>query len=847
MPPLTEEDQRKLESESGPRDRQQQQRSVSEHSRNQQIETDSQEAEIYDFDSLRANLDEYNDEAADDDHLGDLLVEEGDDLNDETFGDDTRKLKEVIGKDFDFAGHTAQFESSKSGNLDRFDNSRISEEEAFFIKQHGSDERPTGTRKLDTWGTSARSVGTANNLIGHRNNDFHGSYLNSSTSFREASPARNVSSIWGGFGESLSPDRPFGSFQGGSGSFPFVRNQQSSFNPSPPPGLSPSQSLGLHQQQQQQQHRMQPVRLEDIEAQLQRGSFHGEYKQDGRVDIDMRNVKSLSEIEAAMLANSRIASGSTLAFQHGQQQQSQQQQLYQNPALRMVGLNSPEALQLLAMKQHEEELAEQLNAQQQLEGRRKAKYDGLMTQYDKDFINRIQLNQIATSDPYLDDFYYQVYTTVRQRPGLPTWSAANDGMRGGRGRREEHGMQRFHQQLQRMVNNAKRHPRQTQVSLEGALGKIASLTVRNPRQVLEVQDKKNNPSPQDGSAVDKMSNGAKHQAPTVNDRRRTLKIVENLYLIVLELEHMRRHGVPVAKAGYEDEHAKAVEKWNQTYAQNAKKLFNALRLMEQPSASPPLIILVLSVAKGQKLVPRIVRHLGADENMKLLSVVVANYSQLNVCHRVIYPGSMVANVEEAKSLKFVTFEEVEHFMNTAAPPLLGLISEASLKMVNDLMKLLMEKNDILTVARTKPGLALLTMLLSRAEILKQGGFASSPEELIEWEQEYIKIFTALQGNFASLFPSLYCLEPAQPNVTDRQLLYSLDDMYVWQFLAAMAVGAATPQQELMVMENRLRIIENVSLAHHNQIPEAQAQHRLSNVNLFLHALGLDSSQVPIPR
>lgn len=52
---------------------------------------DTRDLEFFDFNDLRNNLDEYND-AEDADNIGDLLVEEGDDLNDETFGD------EVVGK-----------------------------------------------------------------------------------------------------------------------------------------------------------------------------------------------------------------------------------------------------------------------------------------------------------------------------------------------------------------------------------------------------------------------------------------------------------------------------------------------------------------------------------------------------------------------------------------------------------------------------------------------------------------------------------------------------------------------------------------------------------------------------
>jgi DNA topoisomerase 2-associated protein PAT1 len=36
------------------------------------------------------------------------------------------------------------------------------------------------------------------------------------------------------------------------------------------------------------------------------------------------------------------------------------------------------------------------------------------------------------------------------------------------------------------------------------------------------------------------------------------------------------------------------------------------------------------------------------------------------------------------------------------------------------------------------------------------------------------------------------------------------------------------------------------MASSNRLPEEQAAHKISNVNLFLHALGLDASQVTVP-
>lgn len=37
-------------------------------------------------------------------------------------------------------------------------------------------------------------------------------------------------------------------------------------------------------------------------------------------------------------------------------------------------------------------------------------YSNLMTQKEKDWVARIQMMQLQSTDPYLDDYYYQVHT-----------------------------------------------------------------------------------------------------------------------------------------------------------------------------------------------------------------------------------------------------------------------------------------------------------------------------------------------------------------------------------------------------------------------------------------------------
>lgn len=107
-----------------------------------------------------------------------------------------------------------------------------------------------------------------------------------------------------------------------------------------------------------------------------------------------------------------------------------------------------------------------------------AKYNNLMTQYDKDLIARIQISQLVTDDPYKDDFYYQVYTAIRSRLGLPPTGgpplnnmgrpeidakASDTGNRSGGKGRAEGGMLRMQQQVQRIVhNNQQRKPKSAQ-------------------------------------------------------------------------------------------------------------------------------------------------------------------------------------------------------------------------------------------------------------------------------------------------------------------------------------------------------------------------------------------------
>ena len=62
-------------------------------------------------------------------------------------------------------------------------------------------------------------------------------------------------------------------------------------------------------------------------------------------------------------------------------------------------------------------------------------------------------------------------------------------------------------------------------------------------------------------------------------------------------------------------------------------------------------------------------------------------------------------------------------------------------------------------------------------------------------------------------------------------------MYVWQFLAAMGLGANSDQQQRLVLGVKERVMETVVQAR--TLPQEMGARRLADVNLFMRAIGLD--------
>lgn len=104
-----------------------------------------------------------------------------------------------------------------------------------------------------------------------------------------------------------------------------------------------------------------------------------------------------------------------------------------------------------------------------------APYNNLMGQSEKDFITRIQISQLLNSagpggehDPLKEDFYFTVFSAIKARREGPSIApAAQGGDRNskkgaGERRRQNQAMQKMANQVQRIVNDARQKPKNSQ-------------------------------------------------------------------------------------------------------------------------------------------------------------------------------------------------------------------------------------------------------------------------------------------------------------------------------------------------------------------------------------------------
>jgi len=191
-------------------------------------------------------------------------------------------------------------------------------------------------------------------------------------------------------------------------------------------------------------------------------------------------------------------------------------------------------------------------------------------------------------------------------------------------------------------------------------------------------------------------------------------------------------------------------------------------------------IAFLSYLKGKKAIPRVFLVIDPDQRLTILTMIIAHLQQLDVIAQGHYPPN-------STSLPPSILESIETFLSSVIPPIVPLIETSHLGILIGLMGILLERNSLPFITQTKIGLAFLTLLFSRAQIIVNDA-AADLAHVSEWKQIFDKFFAEMSGHWAAIFPPRGAWG---------------DDVYVWQFLASVAVGANMEQQHVLVAECRL--------------------------------------------
>ncbi|TRM57399.1 topoisomerase II-associated protein PAT1 [Schizophyllum amplum] len=502
-----------------------------------------------------------------------------------------------------------------------------------------------------------------------------------------------------------------------------------------------------------------------------------------------------------------------------------------------------------------------------------ARYNDLMTQSDKDFITRIQVSQLVSQDPFNEDFYAQVYAAiVRSRMGLHAQDerVLKFGNVGGVGlgfsqshkHRRPNAMQRMEQQVERIISNArKREEEKSQHSLhalQGALGKTSGRSYKAaPRQLLQVDSnaasdahahiskddaKESTDAAAEAAKLGREALGIAGESNGVIARkplspRDVLIRLEHLYDLVMQAERLNNSRPAEDEEGFTE--------WQADYDNIRAQLADGIELgVPLEACNPPPFISLLTPTKGKRLLPRLTRHLSTETSLAMVALLVAGFDKLDVVR-----NAPLLDLPEGTPGQEEVEAQTQGFLMSVMQSLLPIVASLELRLVTGMLSVLVTRTDVPAIARSRPGLALFTLLLSRVEVIREqatsGTIANPPDD--DWTSFhtiYAHFVELLLPYLPSLFPSVR--RGAGGAETDVMVRTDVIDQPVWQFLAALFILAQGEQTTALLASVRHKVLEEVSVVRKGWVTdEEEAATKINNVNLVLHSLGLDATQISV--
>jgi DNA topoisomerase 2-associated protein PAT1 len=136
-------------------------------------------------------------------------------------------------------------------------------------------------------------------------------------------------------------------------------------------------------------------------------------------------------------------------------------------------------------------------------------------------------------------------------------------------------------------------------------------------------------------------------------------------------------------------------------------------------------IAFLSFNKGKKAIPRIFRQMTQQQRTITLTMIVVHLDRLDVVSQAV----LSVDAQPPASIR----EKVDLFSMAVMPSLFAYLSDAVLDIVTSVLSIIVDMTIVDINARTRIGVSMLTMVLSRAELIKQAGATGEQE----WEVWYV--------------------------------------------------------------------------------------------------------------
>uniref|UniRef100_A0A1A8IH40 Protein PAT1 homolog 1 n=2 Tax=Nothobranchius kuhntae TaxID=321403 RepID=A0A1A8IH40_NOTKU len=223
-------------------------------------------------------------------------------------------------------------------------------------------------------------------------------------------------------------------------------------------------------------------------------------------------------------------------------------------------------------------------------------YSNLMTQKEKEWVTKIQMMQLQSTDPYLDDYYYQnYYEKMEKRQDKERDISSNS--------KKEHATKLITPQVAKVEHTYR------PVQFAGSLGKLTVSSVNNPRKMI------------DAVLTTRSDDEEKREKQVWNKRRQILYTVEKMYSLLLEVQDFEKRFVQTP-----EEEREALLEQHKT---NTEQLSSCLMEKEwDHRVSDELCVMIMSVRKGKRLVARLLPFLPSSQAAAVVMAIARNLPAL---------------------------------------------------------------------------------------------------------------------------------------------------------------------------------------------------------------------------